>query len=243
MVPEAVIDISRLSYTYPDGTPALDNISLKVFRQEKVAVIGSNGAGKSTLLLHLNGILRGNGSVSVNGRKIEKSTLKQVRRRVGFVFQNPEDQLFSQTVFEDVAFGPAQFGLSPEETGARVSEALHRVGLSGFEERSPFKMSFGEQKLVSLATALAMEPEILVLDEPGSNLDPRHRRNFVNFLKQYRQTLIIATHDLDFAAEVCPRTLLLYRGRIVADSPARDMLTDRSLLEKYDLELPLGSHF
>jgi cobalt/nickel transport system ATP-binding protein len=170
METDTVLDITGLSYFYTGTTPALDSINLKVAAAEKLAVIGPNGAGKSTLLLHINGILRGKGTITVNGILLTKPNIREIRRMVGFVFQNPDDQLFSHTVYEDIAFGPSQYKHTAEEIQEKVSDALHSAGIPGFENRSPFKMSFGEQKLVSLATALVLKPKILVLDEPSSNL-------------------------------------------------------------------------
>jgi len=237
------IEVKGLKYSYPDSTQALDNASFTVFSGEKVAIIGPNGAGKSTFLFHLIGILSDSGSVTVQGIPVQKSTLRQIRKRIGFVFQNPEDQLFCPTVYEDVAFGPVQFKLSEEEIQNRVAEALEVVGLSHAAHKSPLRMSLGEQKSAALATALALKPEILIMDEPSSNLDPKHRRILINFLKAYSGTLLIATHDLDFAAEICSKAAVMYEGTITTQDSAREILTDRELLEQYDLELPLGSHF
>ncbi|MFC1477300.1 energy-coupling factor ABC transporter ATP-binding protein [candidate division KSB1 bacterium] len=237
------VDISGLMYTYPDAIKALDDVSLCVHAGEKVAVIGPNGAGKSTLLMHMNGILNGTGSVIIGGIEVKKSTLKQVRKLVGFVFQNPEDQLFSATVFDDIAFGLIQFGLPKDTIHKKVEEVLEHTGIQGIENRSPFRLSYGQQKMAALATVLVLDPHILVLDEPGSNLDPKHRRKLLDFLKNDPTTIVIATHDLDFAAELCDRTLILYNGKIVADGKSRDILSDKPLLEKYDLELPLGSYY
>jgi len=241
-----IIEISGLSYTYPDGTNALNSVSCSIGTGEKVAVIGPNGAGKSTLLLTLIGVLKGSGMIKVGGIAVGKKTLKEIRRMIGFVFQEPEDQLFSLTVFEDVAFGPAQFGipLSGTEGLQRiVSRSLEIVGLPGIEHKKPIQLSSGEKKLVSLATALALEPKILILDEPSSNLDSKHRRRLLQFLQNYDETILIATHDLDFAAELCERCIVLHEGTIKADGAAPGILTDQSLLELCDLELPLGNYF
>lgn len=238
-----IIEISGLSYSYSDGTEALNNVSFVIGTGEKVAVIGPNGAGKSTLLLTLIGIIKGSGTIKVGGITLGKKTLNDIRRMVGFVFQDPEDQLFSLTVFEDIAFGPAQFGKTAEELERIVSRSLDSVGLPGVEYKKPIQLSSGEKKLVSLATALALEPKILILDEPGSNIDPKHRRKVLQFLRNYDESILIATHDLDFAAESCDRCIVLHEGTIKADGAAADILTDQSLLESYDLELPLGNYF
>ncbi|MFC1729097.1 energy-coupling factor ABC transporter ATP-binding protein [candidate division KSB1 bacterium] len=240
---DIAIDISDLSYSYPDSLKALDTISLRISPGENVAIIGPNGAGKSTLLLHFNGILSGTGSVRINGTPVTKKSVRQVRKTVGYVFQNPEDQLFLPTLFDDISFGPVQYGLSEEEIRQRVTEILTRFDLTGIANRSSFNLSFGEQKLASLATALVMEPEILVLDEPSSNLDSKHRRELLNILKNSSQTIVIATHDLDFAAELCERSIVLFKGKITADGESRDILTDKELLEENGLELPFGSYF
>lgn len=241
-----IIEISGLSYTYPDGTNALNGVSYSIKTGEKTAVIGPNGAGKSTLLLTLIGVIQGSGIIKIGGITAGKKTLKEIRRMVGFVFQEPEDQLFSLTVFEDVAFGPAQFGIplsGTEELRRVVSRSLETVGLPGIEHKKSIQLSSGEKKLVSLATALALEPKILILDEPGSNLDPKNRRRLLRFLQNYNETILIATHDLDFAAELCERCIVLHKGTIKADGAAAGILTDKSLLESYDLELPLGNYF
>ena len=243
MKDNTIIEISGLSYTYPDGTNALNSVSCSIRTREKVAVIGPNGAGKSTLLLTLIGVLKGSGMIKVGGIAVGKKTLKEIRRMVGFVFQEPEDQLFSLTVFEDVAFGPAQFGITAEGLQRIVSRSLEIVGLPGIEHKKPIQLSSGEKKLVSLATALALEPKILILDEPSSNLDLKHRRRLLQFLQNYDETILIATHDLDFAAELCERCIVLHEGTIKADGAAAGILTDQSLLESCDLELPLGNYF
>jgi len=235
-----VIEIRELEYVYPDGTRALKGIDLDIFEAETLAIIGPNGAGKSTLLLHLNGILLANrGSVSVLGREIRKKDLNHVRREVGLVFQDPDDQLFSTTVFDDIAFGPLNLGLDEVEVRRRVRGALQKVGLDGYEERCPHHLSIGEKKRIAMATVLSMEPAILVLDEPTSNLDPGARRGFIELFKNLDQTKIIATHDLDLVAETCERTVLLFNGRMVKEGTTREILTDIKLLEAHSLEPPL----
>ena len=238
---DIAVQLTDVRYAYPDGTVALRGVSFAVARGERVALLGANGSGKSTLLLHLNGILArhggqaGHGGVSIFGLEVGKSTLKEARRRVGLVFQNPDDQLFSPTVFEDVAFGPRNMGLRKGELAERVRESLAAVGLTGYEERSAFHLSFGEKKRISIATVLAMRPEILVLDEPTSNLDPRRRREILTLLKELGGTQIIATHDLDFAEKLCQRAIVLERGEVVAQGAIADIVGDAGLLETHGL--------
>jgi len=232
----AVIQVEALSFAYPDGRRALDGLSLAVRDGEKVGLIGPNGAGKSTLLLHLNGILPCNGCVHVLGMKVEKSNLKTIRQSVGLVFQNPDDQLFCPTVGDDVAFGPRQLRLPEAEIAARVRESLAAVGLSGFEARSAFHMSFGEKKRVAIATVLSMNPKVLALDEPTSNLDPRSRKELIRLLHRLGGTQIIASHDLDLVRTLCDRAVLLSKGRNVAEGAPGKILSDTALLEAHGLE-------
>ena len=233
-----VIAIDGLSFTYPDGRQALHGVSLAVQPGERVALTGPNGAGKSTLLLHLNGILSGEGHVTVAGLRVGGRSLGTVRRLVGLVFQDPDDQLFSPTVYEDVAFGPLYMGLAEAEVRRRVQQALAAVGAQGYEKRSPHHLSLGERKRVAIATVLAMEPEVLVLDEPSSGLDPRGRRALINLLRTLPQTQLIASHDLLLVRDLCSRTLILDAGRVVADGPTQQILADGQLLAAHGLELP-----
>ncbi len=239
---EAALELLDVRYAYPDGQVALRGVTLRVERGERVAVLGPNGAGKSTLCLHLNGILRpASGSVCVAGLPVgEKEHLKEVRRRVGLVFQDPDDMLFMPTVGGDVGFGPANLGLSEQEIGKRVERALGIVGMEDLRDRPPHHLSFGQKKRVALAAALSMEPEVLVLDEPSSNLDPRARREFGEVLASLPQTLLMVTHDLPYAYEICGRAVILDRGRIVADGPCAEILGDADLLAAHALELPRG---
>ncbi len=235
-----IIEIKELSFAYPDGTEVLKNISLEIAKGESVAVVGANGTGKSTLLLHFNGCLFPNkGDVFIAGNLINKKTIQDIRRMVGMVFQNPDDQLFMPTVFEDVAFGVLNLGLSKSEVKKRVEEALEVVGALDLKNRSPYKLSGGEKRAVSIATILSMSPEIMVMDEPTSNLDPRSRRNFIALLNKFSHTKIIATHDLDMAFDVCKRTIILHNGQIKADGLTKDLLRDKELLLENGLELPL----
>lgn len=235
---EQVIELKGLKYCYPDGTRALNDVDLSIGRGEYVALIGPNGAGKSTLLLHLNGLLRGGGEVKVLGKAATDENLAYIRQKVGLVFQDPDDQLFMPTVFDDVAFGPMGLGLPRQEIRNRVERALSMVGMPGFGPRSAHHLSFGEKKRVSIATVLVLGPEILALDEPTSNLDPRARRNLIEVLRGLPMTKIIATHDLWLVRELCERSLILYGGRIVADEPTEALFEDGSLLREYGLDLP-----
>ena len=224
-----MIDITNYSYTYPDGTRALKNIKLQIGAHENVALVGANGSGKTTLLLSMVGILKGEGSITVLG----ESNLKKVRGRVGLIFQNPDDQLFMPTVFDDVAFGPINLGLDHVEQ--RVATALAKVGLSGYERKSPHHLSFGEKKRAAIATVLSTEPELLLMDEPSANLDPRRKRELLLLLKELPQPKVIATHDLGLALELCPRTILLNSGSVAADGDAYQILTDTLFLEAHEL--------
>jgi cobalt/nickel transport system ATP-binding protein len=235
-----IIEVSDLRYTYPDGTAALRGLSFRILHGEAVALVGSNGAGKSTLLLHLNGCLKATaGTVRIGDFPLTSKTLPHVRRTVGMVFQDPDDQLFMPLVYDDVAFGPLNLGLSPEEVENRVMAALSTVGASHLRGRPSHRLSAGEKRLVAIASVLAMSPSILVMDEPTSSLDPRARRQLIQLLASFEHTKIIATHDLDMALDLCPRTIVLNDGGIVADGPTRAILKDEGLLEKSNLEKPL----
>lgn len=230
------IDIRNLRFAYPDGVLALNGIDLYIAPGEKVALVGPNGAGKSTLMLHMNGILQGEGEIFVCGTRVSESTLAEVRAAVGLVFQDPDDQLFSQTVFEDVAFGPLYMGLPESEVQRRVRQALAAVGMQGSEARVPHHLSAGEKKRVAIATVLSMEPEILALDEPTSGLDPRSRIGLVRLLKDLPQTMLISTHDMRLVAELSSRTILIDAGVIVADGPTQAILSEAELLMAHGLE-------
>jgi len=233
-----VIEIDNLVYTYPDGQQALKGVNLRVWEGEKVAIIGPNGAGKTTLLLHLNGILNGDGMVRVMGMEVRGRHLGAIRAKVGMVFQDPDDQLFSPTVFEDVAFGPLHSGLPEEEVRRRVRRALAQVGMEGFENRMPHHLSLGERKRIAIATVLSMDPAILVLDEPSSELDPRSRRSLIQLLERLPQTMLVASHDMRLVRDLCPRTVIMDEGRIVADGPTGRLLADAELLVRHGLEQP-----
>jgi cobalt/nickel transport system ATP-binding protein len=236
-----VLDVRGLAYAYPDGHQALFGVDLHVHEGERVAMLGPNGAGKTTLVLHLNGILTaGAGSVTVGGLPVDKQHLAEIRRRVGIVFQDPDDQLFLGSVRQDVAFGPANLGLRGAALDARVMDALDRVGMADFVDRPPHHLSFGQRRRVAVATVLAMEPEILVLDEPSSNLDPASRRELADILRGLDVTVLMVTHDLPYALELCPRSVVLSDGTVVADGTTFDILTDDALMRAHRLELPWG---
>jgi cobalt/nickel transport system ATP-binding protein len=228
----------NLSFSYPDGHTALRDVSLQIRRCEKVALVGPNGAGKSTLMLHLNGILNGQGQVQVAGLPVTKPNLPVIRAKVGLVFQNPDDQLFSPTVFEDVAFGPLHMGLPEAEVRARVARALEQVGMSAYTDRLSHHLSVGEKKRVSIATVLSMDPEILALDEPSAGLDPRARRGLITQLRELPLTMLVSTHDMRMVSELLPRMVIMDEGRIVADGPTERLMNDTALLEAHGLERP-----
>jgi cobalt/nickel transport system ATP-binding protein len=229
-----------LAYSYPNGHHALDGIDLHVSHGERVAVLGPNGAGKTTLMLHLNGLMTGAGALEVAGIDVGPKSLSELRRRVGLVFQDPDDQLFMPTVEEDVAFGPLNMGLERDEAKERVAEALSAVRMAPAAERAPYQLSMGERRRVAIATVLAMRPHLLVLDEPSANLDPRARRELLEVLARVERTMLVTTHDLPLAAELCERAVILARGRVVADGACHEILDDPQLLRAYDLELPAG---
>jgi cobalt/nickel transport system ATP-binding protein len=231
------VSIEHLHYAYPDGFEALRGVDLRIERGEKVALVGPNGAGKSTLLLHLNGINRpSHGSVRVAGLAVDERNVRRVRAEVGLVFQDPDDQLFSPTVFDDVAFGPLHMGVPTDEIHRRVERALDAVGMGGSERRLPSHLSIGQRKRVALATVLSMDPSVLVFDEPSAGLDPRGRRQLIELLRSLEQTVVVATHDMRLVAEVLPRTIVMDAGMVVADGTTDAILGDGRLLERHGLE-------
>lgn len=235
------IEIDALEFTYPDGTRALDGVSLSVTHGESIALVGANGAGKSTLLAHLVGLHHPQaGSVIVGDVPVTKETLTDVRRSVGMVFQDPDDQLFMPTVFEDVAFGPGNLNFPAATVEARATQALQTVGALDLKDRPPYRLSGGEKRAVAIATVLAMSPSVLVMDEPSSNLDPRARRRLISMLATFEHTKLIATHDLDLALDLCERTVVMNRGRIRADGATRDIFANDALLDECGLERPLS---
>jgi cobalt transport protein ATP-binding subunit len=233
-----LLQIQDLHFSYPDGFPALKGVNLSICEGEKVAIVGPNGAGKSTLMLHLNGILGDHSPISIAGLPVEKDNLPIIRALVGLVFQNPDDQLFSPTVFDDVAFGPLHMGLPEEEVYLRVEEALQAVQMDNFGDRLSHHLSMGQKKRIAIATVLAMHPQILVLDEPSAGLDPRTRRALINFLKDLPITMLVSTHDLRMVQELFPRMVIMDEGRIVADGLTRELLQDAELLTAHGLESP-----
>ena len=235
------LEVRDLAFAYPDGRQVLFGVNLTVTPGERVAILGPNGAGKTTLVLHLNGtLLAGAGTVRVDGVSAAKNSLREIRRRVGIVFQDPDDQLFSPTVRDDVAFGPRNLGYRGAELDRRVQAALQAVGMTPFADRAPHHLSFGQRRRVAAATVLAMDPTVLVLDEPSSNLDPLARREFADIVLTLGLSTVIVTHDLLYALQLCPRSVILNGGRIVADGPTRDILADEDLLAANRLELPVG---
>jgi len=233
------VDVEHLHFAYPDGFEALKGVDLSMARGEKAALVGPNGAGKSTFMLHLNGInMPAHGAVRIGGTLVERASLKRIRAAVGMVFQDPDDQLFSPTVFDDVAFGPLHMGVPEAEIHSRVERALAAVGMAGLERRLPHHLSLGQRKRVALATVLAMDPSVLVFDEPSAGLDPRGRRELIGLLHGLDQTLLVSTHDMRLVAEVFPRVVVMDEGRIVADGPTEDVLSDDALLLAHGLERP-----
>jgi len=234
----SVLQVHDLHFSYHDGLAALRGVSFEMCEGEKVALVGPNGAGKSTLMLHLNGILNGHGDVTVEGNRLTRDNLPAIRAMVGLVFQNPDDQLFSPTVFEDVAFGPLHMGLPMDEIERRVKSALEAVRMSGFRDRLSHHLSVGEKKRIAIATVLSMDPQILVLDEPSAGLDPRARRTLINLLRELPITMLVSTHDMRLVQELFPRTIVMDEGQIVADGKTKDILENEKLLTAHGLEKP-----
>ena len=238
-----VLDVTGLEFSYPDGTAVLRGVDLSVGVGERVALLGPNGAGKTTLVLHLIGILRAAaGRVAVDGMELDDSTVREIRSRVGFVFQDPDDQLFMPTVRQDVGFGPANYGVRGSELDERVDEALGLVGMEHAADKAPHHLSGGERRRVAIATVLAMRPAILILDEPSSNLDPAGRGELADILGRLDVTLLMVTHDLPYAFQVCGRSVVMSAGRIVVDGPTVDVLADAEAMRRHSLELPAGFH-
>ena len=233
-----VLSVNDLQFAYPDGHVALKGISFTLCQGDKVALVGPNGAGKSTLMLHLNGILNGHGEIDVAGKRLTRDNLPAIRAMVGLVFQNPDDQLFSPTVFEDVAFGPLHMGLDESEVRARVDSALEAVRMSAYRDRLSHHLSVGEKKRIAIATVLSMNPSLLVLDEPSAGLDPRARRTLINLLRDLPITMLVSTHDMKLVEELFPRTIVMDEGQIVADGLTCDILEDEALLSAHGLEKP-----
>ncbi len=235
------VAVQGVTFAYPDGHRALTDVDLRIEPGERVALLGPNGSGKTTLALHLNGILEPSvGTVSIMGVPVGRDTVREIRQRVGIVFQDPDDQLFMPTVRDDVAFGPANLGHRDEDLDRLVNDGLTAVGMEDHADRAPHHLSFGQRRRVAVATVLVMSPDVLVLDEPTSNLDPASRRELSDILVTLDQTMLVVTHDLPYALELCPRSVVMNEGRIVADGPTREILGDRALMAANRLELPFG---
>ncbi|MDI3535698.1 MAG: cobalt/nickel transport system ATP-binding protein [Eubacteriaceae bacterium] len=236
-----MLEISDLSYSYPDGHQAIEKISLNLGAGESVALVGANGAGKSSFFKLIIGIAAASsGLIKIDELSVEKKTLKEVRQRVGMVFQNPDDQLFMTKVYDDVAFGPRNQLLSDSEVDEKVMAALEQLDILHLKDRMPHRLSGGEKRMIAIATVLCMDPELILFDEPSSFLDPKARRKVIQTLKKLTMTKLIATHDLDMALEVCDRVVILNKGKIFADGPVKEILYDEKLLLEANLELPLG---
>jgi cobalt/nickel transport system ATP-binding protein len=235
------VDFENVHFAYPDKTKALNGVSFRITHGESVGIVGANGAGKSTLILHMNGyLLPTEGRIVIGDVELHKKTRSAIRKKVGVVFQNPDDQLFMPTVFDDVAFGPLNMGFSKEKVMERVDEALTTVGCCELKDRAPHHLSLGQKRAVSIASVIAMQPDILVMDEPAANLDPKSRRQLINLLKEFKHSKIIASHDLDLILDVCERCIIINDGRIRSDGPSKELLMDKALLEENNLELPLS---
>ena len=235
---EAILSFRNVTFAYESGVKVLDDVSFDMVPLEKVALIGPNGAGKSTLLLHTNGLLRGTGEVVVQGEPVTRKNLQSIRRKVGLVFQNPDDQLFSPSIYDDLAFGPLNLGMAKEAIPQAVQATAESLGLASLIQRPPHHLSFGERKRAAIGTVLTYNPPILVFDEPSSNLDPKNRRELITILQSLDRTMLIATHDLDMAWEVCDRCVLLSAGKVAADGDTEQILSHAALLQQHNLELP-----
>jgi cobalt/nickel transport system ATP-binding protein len=236
-----IIEFQDVTFRYPDGTAALNGVSFRITHGESVGIVGANGAGKSTLVLQMNGsLLPSAGRIRIGDLEIDKETRQEIRKKVGLVFQNPDDQLFMPRVFDDVAFGPLNLGVPPDRVAERVRAALETVGCAHLEDKPPHHLSAGQKRAVAIATVLAMTPDVLVMDEPSADLDPRSRRQLIALLQSFTHSKIVASHDLDLVLDVSERCLVIRDGRVAADGPAADILTDRRLLEENHLELPLS---
>lgn len=234
-----IIELKDVTYIYPDQTQALCGLSVRIIHGESVAIVGANGSGKTTLLSHLIGLLLpASGSVNIGGYPVTKQTLPHIRRSVGMVFQNSDDQLFMPTVYDDVAFGPLNLGLPPDEVASRVTAALTTVGALHLKDRPPYRLSGGQKRSVAIAAVLAMEPSVLIMDEPTAGLDPLARRQLINLLRTFGHTKIIATHDLDLVLDLCARTIVISAGTVLADGPTLDIFNNRELLDQAHLEKP-----
>jgi cobalt/nickel transport system ATP-binding protein len=235
------VEFKNVCFRYPDGTEAIRGISFRITHGESVGIVGANGAGKSTLLLHMNGyLLPTSGTITIGDVHLQKGTAQEIRKRIGVVFQNPDDQLFMPTVFDDVAFGPLNLGLDEQCVRERVHDVLRQVNALALRDKPPHHLSGGQKSAVAIATVLAMDPDILVMDEPAASLDPKSRRSLINLLKGFVHTKIVASHDLDLILDVCSRCIVVRDGTVVADGASKSILSDKDLLEENNLELPLS---
>lgn len=236
-----IVNLDKVKYAYSDGKNAVDEISVHITHGESVAVVGANGAGKSTMLMLLTGLLLpSSGSIRIGDSTLTAKTLAEIRRHIGFTFQDPDDQLFMNTVYDDVAFGPRNYGLDEPQVEERVMRALDTVGAVHLKDRPPYKLSGGEKRAVAIAAVLSLDPDILIMDEPTAALDPKARRKLINLLKTFKHTKIIATHDLDMAMELCERTIIISRGKLVNDGKTAEIMRDARLLDNSGLEMPLS---
>lgn len=239
-----IVEMRDVSFTYPDGTKALQNVSFRILHGESVGLVGPNGAGKTTMIMLLNGqLMADTGEVMIGEVPVTKKTRNDIRRSVGVVLQNPDDQLFMPTVFDDVGFGPTNLGLSRSDVRQRVAESLEEVGCSDLLNRPPHRLSGGQKKAVAIAGVIAMQPDILVMDEPSANLDPKSRRQLITILKGFHHSKIIASHDLDLVLEVCNRCIVLHDRQIRTDGQTSEILLNEELMKKNDLELPVSVTF
>ncbi len=241
-----IVEFKDVYFTYPDGTEALKGVTFRITHGDAVGIVGANGAGKSTLLLHMNGTLMPTkGTIAIGDIQLDKRTRTEIRKRVGVVFQNPDDQLFMPTVFDDVSFGPLNLGLTKDKVIERVNEALNIVGCYNLKDKPPHHLSLGQKRAVTIASVIAMQPDILVMDEPTANLDPKSRRQLIKLLNGFEHTKIIASHDLNLILDVCKRCIVVSNGIVMADGNSEDILSNRQLLEENNLELPLswGKHW